>query len=76
MRAGTMVSASGSNSADLRDSSPAEDGFLFLLILLNAEKDSASSADADLSETMPFSHKETGLLMPVFQSMAPASLVL
>jgi hypothetical protein len=52
-RLGTMVSASIPDSTGHRDPSPREEGFFFLILLLTAERESASTANVGNYETDP-----------------------
>ena len=57
---GTMVSASISDSTGRRDPSPGEEGVFFLVLLLSAERESASTAVVGNYETDPLL-EETGM---------------
>jgi len=50
---GTMVSASIPDSTGRRDPSPGEEGVFFLVLLLSAERESASTAVVGNYETDP-----------------------
>ena len=51
---GTMVSASITDSTGPRDPSSGEEGVFFLILLLNAERESASMTNVGNYETHPF----------------------
>jgi len=50
---GTMVSASIPDSTGHRDPSPGEEGVFFLILLLSAERESASTANVGNPESDP-----------------------
>jgi hypothetical protein len=58
-RLGTMVSASIPDSTGHRDPSPREEGFFFLILLLTAERESASRAKVENYQTHLLLHATT-----------------
>jgi hypothetical protein len=65
-RFGTMVSASITDSTGPRDPSPGEEGVFFLMLLLNAERESGSMANVGNYETDPFLEETRLNSEPIF----------
>ncbi|HEV2119558.1 MAG TPA: hypothetical protein VGS11_05585 [Candidatus Bathyarchaeia archaeon] len=68
---GTMVSANITDSTGPRETSPCEEGAFFLMLLLQAARDTNSTTKVGNYETEPFL-EETSLLNqpPLFQSFS------
>jgi hypothetical protein len=66
-----MVSASVSDSTGLRDSSHGEEDIFFLMILLSAERESASTANVDNYETGSFLEATRLDSQPAFFQSSP-----